>query len=137
MSEISLDILTDGITLALRKAFPESYITASPVPQGLKPEAFIVTRLLVTRTPRISGYFRVSVPFDIIFFPKRERDNLNPIIARLDKTLPVIDLPSGNKIRGSDISAQEDGGLLHYRITYIYSGTDKVRENEMETLEII
>lgn len=137
MSEISLDILTDGITLALRKAFPESYIAAGPVKQGLKTAAFIVNRLLVSQMSNAAGYRRFTVPFDIIYFPRASEENLNPIIERLNKILFVVDLPSGDKIRGSDMSAHVEEGLLHYGVTYNYRGTDKVRDNEMEKLKII
>ncbi len=137
MSEISIDILTDGITLALRSEFPESYITAGSVKQGLKRSAFIVNKLLVSQTAAAAGYRRFSVPFDIIYFPQEHEENINPIIERLNKILYMIDLPSGDKIRGSDMSAQTEAGLLHYRVTYNYRGTDKVRDNEMETLKII
>lgn len=137
MSEISIDILTDGITLALRKAFPESYISAGSVKQGLKRAAFIVNRLLVSQSPATAGYHRFSVPFDIIYFPRDYEENMNPIIERLNKILFVLDLTSGDKIRGSDMSAQTEAGLLHYGVTYNYRGTDKARNEEMETLKII
>ena len=41
MAEISTNIILDGITLALRKAYPESAIYCKAVKQGLRPPAFI------------------------------------------------------------------------------------------------
>ena len=42
MAEISTNIILDGITLALRSAFPGSHIESNAVKQGLRQPAFIV-----------------------------------------------------------------------------------------------
>ena len=41
MAEINTNIILDGITLALRKAFPESHIESDTVKQGLRPPASV------------------------------------------------------------------------------------------------
>ena len=58
MAEISTNIILDGITLALRSAFPGSHIESNAVKQGLRQPAFIV---LLVNAEVTSSSFRCSL----------------------------------------------------------------------------
>ena len=137
MSEISLDIVTDGITLALRKEFPASFITDKSVKQGLTLPAFLVRHETVTAAPRSANYWHYSLPTDVIYIPKDHKENFNEITDRLTRILCVLDLPTGDKIRGLNMSAHAENGALHFNVTYSYNGTYMPKEEPMDSLKIM
>lgn len=106
MAEINTNIILDGITLALRKAFPDSMITSNEVKQGLNVPAFIV-RMVSFQTQAHPMQRHKNLPrFDIIYFPKADREECYSASDKLCKVLEVIALPSGDKVRGVDMSSE-------------------------------
>lgn len=134
MAEINTNIILDGITLALRKAFPESHIEADTVKQGLKPPAFIV--LLVNAAAWDYPARRQSrdCRFDVLYFPRAGRDECYRVADTLCEELKVIDLPSGDKLRGTDMRFEIVAGVLHFLASYNHFSCTETVETTMETL---
>lgn len=136
MAEISTNLILDGITLALRAAFPNAHIESNAVKQGLSPPAFIV--LLVSA--EIAAYpmqrQRRSPRFDVLYFPAEGREDCYDVADTLHETLEVITLSSGDALRGTDMSFEVTDGVLHFLVSYNHFTYRPVEETNMETLKL-
>ena len=75
MAEISTNIILDGITLALRSAFPGSHIESNAVKQGLRQPAFIVLLVNAEVTDYPAQRKKRLPRFDVLYFPKSGRED--------------------------------------------------------------
>ena len=136
MAEINTNIILDGITLALRKAFPDSMITSNEVKQGLNVPAFIV-RMVSFQTQAHPMQRHKNLPrFDIIYFPKAEREECYSVSDKLCKVLEVIALPAGDKVRGVDMSSEITDDALHFFISYNHFVYAPYYDTTMDELKI-
>lgn len=135
MSEINTGMILDGITLALRKAYPKSQIEASAIEQRLKAPAFIVLLPTATQTTFLGTRKQRSPRFDIIYFPKAGREECYRIADELCLVLEMITLPGGDKLRGTDISYEITDDVLHFFISYNHFIYEKTEETTMENLK--
>ena len=71
MAEISTNIILDGITLALRSAFPGSHIESNAVKQGLRQPAFIVLLVNAEVTDYPAQRKKRLPRFDVLYFSVR------------------------------------------------------------------
>lgn len=136
MAEVSTNLVLDGITLALREAFPASQIESKAVKQGLRAPAFIVLLAAASQTPQPSGRWKQFTRFDVIYFPRHGREDCYDAAQKLCGALEVITLPGGDKLRGSDISFSVTDGELHFLISYNYFAYRQSEEVQMGSLEI-
>lgn len=123
---IDANLILDGISLALRAAFPESQIYTESVKQGLSPPAFILQLANAGREAQPAGRWQCQSSFDIVYFPKPslgERAECYDAAARLFDVLEVIALPGEppRKLRGSNMSFHVEDGLLHFFVSYSHS----------------
>lgn len=116
MAEISTNIILDGITLALRSAFPGSHIESNAVKQGLRQPAFIVLLVNAEVTDYPAQRKKRLPRFDVLYFPKAGREDCYGVADTLTEVLEVIDLPGGDKLRGTDMSFQVTDGVLHFLV---------------------
>ena len=139
MAEISTNIILDGITLALRSAFPGSHIESNAVKQGLRQPAFIVLLVNAEVTDYPAQRKKRLPRFDVLYFPKAGREDCYGVADTLTEVLEVIDLPGGDKLRGTDISFQVTDGVLHFLVSYnhfTYKTYKTAEEVKMGTLKI-
>lgn len=136
MAEISTNIILDGITLALRAAYPDNRIESCTIEQGLRPPAFIVRLVSAEQTARSGKRWRRLPRFDILYFPKRSREECYEVADALCSTLELIDLPGGDKLRGTDISFEVVDGVLHFFVTYKHNVFLEQQEPLMEDLKL-
>ena len=135
MAEINTNTILDGITLALRNAYPGSMITSNEVKQGLNVPAFIVRMVSFQTEVRPMQRYRNFPRFDIIYFPKNAREECYGVSDRLCSVLEVITLPTGDKIRGVDMSSEIDDDVLHFFVSYnhnVYKPVDTVAMEEFK-----
>ena len=136
MAEINTNMILDGITLALREAFPGSMITSNEVKQGLNVPAFIV-RMVSFQTQAHPMQRHKNLPrFDIIYFPETEREDCYSVSDKLCKVLEVIALPSGDKVRGVDMSSEITDDALHFFISYNHFVYAPYYDTTMDELKI-
>ena len=104
MAEINTNIILDGITLALRKAFPKSHIESDTVKQGLRPPAFIVLLVSEEQTARVGRHWHRRTRFDISYFPKEKSEECYDVANEFYGVLEFITLPGEDLLPGVDIS---------------------------------
>lgn len=136
MAEISTNIILDGITLALRAAFPDAHIESNAVKQGLRPPAFIVHLVNAEAEAYPAGRTKRLPRFDVLYFPQKGREECYGIADNLCVVLEVIDLPGGDKLRGTDMSYQVTDGVLHFLVSYNHFTYKTAEEVKMGTLKI-
>lgn len=136
MAEISTNIILDGITLALRSAFPDSHIEANAVKQGLNPPAFIVLLVSSESEAYPNGRKKRFPRFDIVYFPKERREECYEVADQLTEVLEVITLPSGDKLRGNDMSVEVSEGVLHMFVSYNHFTHKQTEKDYMHDLEL-
>lgn len=136
MSEINTSLILDGITLALREAFPKSQIESKAVKQGLCAPAFIVLLASASQVSQPSGRLRQLTRFDVVYFPRHGREDCYKAATKLCDVLEVITLPGGDKLRGSDISFSVADNELHFLVSYNYFAYRENEETPMGSLKI-
>lgn len=136
MSEISTNIILDGITLALRSAYPEYRIEADSVEQGLAPPAFIVLLISAGQIARAGTRWRRAPRFDVMYFPKEGREECYAVADDLCQVLEVITLPTGDSLRGTSIEFEVVDGVLHFFISYNHFVCRKTEKEAMGSLNI-
>lgn len=136
MAEISTNIILDGITLALRTAFPDSHIESNAVKQGLRPPAFIVLLVSAEVSPYPAQRQKRLPRFDVLYFPKAGNEECYSMADTLCEMLELIDLPGGDKLRGTDMSFEVTDGVLHFLVSYHHFAYKQIEEVKMGTLKI-
>lgn len=134
MADITSKLILDGITLALREAFPNAQITSDRVEQGLEEPAFIVLMVTSEQSELPSMRYRRTPQYDIIYFPKNGREDCYSVADTLWGVLEVITLPNGDSVRGSNISAEITDDVLHVLVNYAHNAYKVVDEVDMEEL---
>ena len=138
MAEINSNIILNGITLVLHKAFPESKVYAEKVEQGLNKSDFICRLLNEASSQHATGEFYRRVPaFDIIYFPKEGKAESCMTGDKLLLLLKLIPLSETRIIRGRNISFEiGEDDVLHFFISYPYTVRYETEETDkMESLE--
>ncbi len=136
MAEISTNIILDGITLALRAEFPDSHIESNAIEQGLNEPAFIVL-LVNAEVQEYPAQRKKRLPrFDVLYFAEGGNEECYGVADTLLEILQVIDLPGGDKLRGTDMSFEVSEGVLHFLVSYRHFTYKENDEVKMETLKI-
>lgn len=128
MSEINTGKIVDGITLALRTAYPDYQIESDTIEQGLTPPAFLVLLVDVEQVRQVGERWRRMPRFDILYFPMKGRDECYGVADNLCTILELITLPGGDLLRGTEISYEVTDGVLHFMISYnhfVYRPTEE------------
>lgn len=128
MSEISTGKIIDGITLALRTAYPDYQIESDTIEQGLTPPAFLVLLVDVEQVRRVGERWRRLPRFDILYFPMKGQEECYAVADNLCMALELITLPGGDLLRGTEISYEVTDGVLHFMISYnhfVYRPTEE------------
>lgn len=136
MSEISTGKIIDGITLALRTAYPDYQIESDTIEQGLTPPAFLVLLVDVEQVRQVGERWRRLPRFDILYFPAKGRKECYAVADNLCTVLELITLPGGDLLRGTDISFQVTDGVLHFLVSYNHFTYKTAEEVKMGTLKI-
>lgn len=141
MSGISTNMVQDGITLALRSAWPQSQIGVGAIEQGLMPPAFIVCLLTAGQMARLGERFRRRLRFTVAYFPEAETepavsDECCAVADRLYTVLEFIELSGGDKLRGTDMSFEMTDGVLHFFVSYNHFVRHKKEKTLMEELKV-
>lgn len=140
MSEISINMILDGITSALHGAYPDSQIRSNEVTQGLSSGDFICVMISAQRIQRMGNRFRCTPTFDVIYFPTdkhKAREECYDVADTLGPLFNIITLSSGDKLRAVDVNVSFVDEVLHYQMTYPFEATIENELDPMETLTMI
>lgn len=136
MSEINTGKIIDGVTLALRAAYPDYQIESDTIEQGLNPPAFLVLLVDVEQVRRVGERWRRLPRFDILYFPMKGREECYEVADNLCAALELVTLPGGDLLRGTEISFEVTDGVLHFLISYNHFVCRPVEEVYMDKIEI-
>ena len=134
MSEISTKKILDGITLALRREFPEAQIFDEEIRQGLRPGAFNVILTTGSQRQIVGERYRRMPLFDVLYYPHCGREECLEIADKLSFLLNTISLPGGDLIRGTGMDFEIIDGVLHFYIRYTHY---IIRASDGETMDAI
>ena len=136
MAEISTKLILDGVTLGLHKAFPSSNIHIETIKQGLEDGDILVKLVSMGERADIGKRLNRFPGFDIAYFGADNEDNINATDVLLD-TLRIITLPTGDIIRGVNITANCVDEVLHCTVSYDHRAYKPVEQvNKMSDLEV-
>lgn len=136
MSEINTGKILDGITLALRAAYPDCQIESDTIEQGLTPPAFLVVLANAEQARQVGERWRRLPRFDILYFPVKGREECYEVADNLCAVLELITLPGGDRLRGTEISFEVVDGALHFMISYNHFVRREPEEIYMGDLKI-
>lgn len=136
MSEINTGKIVDGITLALRTAFPGYQIESDTIEQGLRPPAFLVVLVSAGQIKQMGERWKRFPRFDILYFPQKGREECYAVADTMCTALELITLPGGDRLRGTEISFEITDGVLHFLISYNHFVMRPVKEVYMGELDI-
>ncbi len=137
MVQINIKSILDGITLTLRKNFPDCQIHTEKVEQGLAEPAFIVCAVMTKRSPINMNLTRQIPRFNITYIPLEGLNECYQVQETLLNILEIIPLSQGGSIIGHDISCQISDEMLNLSISYNHNLFGKAEEIYMETEKII
>lgn len=136
MSEISTNLILDGITLALRASYPNSHIESDTIHQGLTAPAFLVQLVSMEQVARVGLRWQRVPRFDVIYFPVNGKEECYATADMLCMVLELITLPGGDKIRGTDMSYTVEDDVLHFLISYHHFVCVQLEETAMGSFEL-
>lgn len=131
------DIIT-GIARKINSDFGDSYkIYDRKIEQGLDKPCFFVKLVNASNRPFLRKRKRRDFNFDVHYFPQDESDNeeMMDVGIRLLELIEYITLPTGEIMRGHDMSFQIIDGVLHMFITYSAMLNDLSKADEMDSIE--
>lgn len=136
MPEINTNMILDGITLALRTAYPNTQIESNAVEQRLRAPAFLVLLVSAEQVSMTGSRWKRLPRFDVLYFPRKKREECYAVADDLCSALELITLPSGDKLRGTDMSFEVESGVLHFLVSYNHFVFKKPEETMMGSLKI-
>ena len=116
-----IDLIRDGISLALRRGFPACAVYGDgQVRQGLENPCFFVGLGEYTMAPLPCGLREVRQIVDVAYFPEQEGDfgemwSVGPQVIAI---LSALTLSDGSTIRGAALRCGLSDGLMHIHGVY-------------------
>lgn len=136
MAEISTKLILDGITLGLHKTFPSAQIHIETIEQGLEDGDILVKLVSMGENTDIGKRLNRFPSFDVAYFGASNEDNINATDLLLD-TLRGITLPTGDMIRGVNITVNTVDEVLHCTVSYDYRAhKPEPLQEKMTALEV-
>ena len=139
MSEISINSIYDGVSLALHAAFPDRQVHGRNVTQGLKPGDLNVVLPGGGHSKQVGPRWRRTPLVDVIYYPtdlKKAPEECNRMAQDLSLVLGDITTPEGDTIHATGIDWQVADGVLHVTATYDHFVRIVPELDMMETLRI-
>lgn len=115
-----LNKVITGIAQKLNQVFGDGYeIYIDSVKQGLNEPCFLITSLKGNQKQEIGNLYSRKQPFDILYFPQKRcsTTEINSVVAVLQMELEYITIDV-DSLRGTDISYEIVGGVLHFFVNY-------------------
>lgn len=136
MANISFNSILDGVSLALKAAFPDADIYAGDVAQGLTAGSLNVVMTAAGHQKRLGQRYERTPTLDVIYYPKEGMAECCGMAHGITSALQDITTPEGDVIHCSTCTWTVEDYVLHVRVGYrhfIYTPADPT---PMETLTI-
>lgn len=120
MAELSYNSIFDGVTLALRRAFPAVRIHGRTVKQDLHPGDFNVLPVIAQHSSQLGTRASRSVTFDIIYYATEQggREECLEKAALLPDAVGLIVTPQGDRVHGVGFDTTIEDDVLHCIVRY-------------------
>lgn len=137
MTQIDLNQVYDGVTLALHNNFPQAKIYGDTVEQNLSGGDFNVLPVTVTHMPQIGSRVQRKALFDIIYYPVNDGDRTECLktLDILADVLDIIQTPNGSKVHCLNFESTIEDDILHCIAAYPYFVYSLSREDVMEDIK--
>lgn len=136
MSQINFNSIYDGVSLAIRAAFPDRKVYGGNTEQGVSPGDFNVFMLSTGHIKEIGQRYRRTLSVDVIYYPKDDISECYDVAQQLTVILGSITTPEGDIIHGTGIAAQITDDVLHVLAQYDHHIYTPQEQTQMETLTI-
>ena len=123
MAKLTFKNLSDGISLALSRAYPKANVFCKKALQQVSPGDFNVVPVSIIPLEKLNTLVKYKVLFDIIYFPIEgdECDDCLRVATDLPLILETIETPGGAKVHCiNDITINIVDEVLHCSATYQY-----------------
>ena len=123
MAKLTFKNLSDGISLALSRAYPKANVFCKKALQQVSPGDFNVVPVSIIPLEKLNTLAKYKVLFDIIYFPREgdECDDCLRVATDLPLILETIETPGGAKVHCiNDITINIVDEVLHCSATYQY-----------------
>lgn len=123
MAKLTFRNLSDGVSLALSKAFPKANVFCKKALQQVSPGDFNVVPVSIIQLEKLGTLVKYKVLFDIIYFPHEENecDDCLRVATDLPLILETIETPDGAKVHCvNDITVNIVDEVLHCSAAFQY-----------------
>lgn len=129
-----------AISKTLNQVFGDDFeiYFSKDVQQGLKEPCFFIALVGSSRIRRIGNRYRMFNSFDVQYFPRVKRGNIEMIgvAEQLLDALEFIQLSDGDLVQGTAMNYSIQDGVLHFFVDYNMFLKKEVALDEMETLKV-
>lgn len=128
MNKLTFKTLSDGVALALSKAFPKANVFCNKTLQQVSPGDFNVIPVSILQTEKLLTHAKYQVLFDVIYFPDEgnECDDCLKVASSLPTILETIETPEKAKVHcESNVALNIVDEVLHCSVTYRYTVSEK------------
>ena len=125
-----------AISLRIEECYGDTYkVYTEDIKQGLKSPCFRIALLKPSSSQMPMGRKRKTRPYVVTYFPENNSlGEMDDMGETLEESLSLIALPDGSKLRGTDISYEIKGGILHFFVNYNYDTITREEHEPMEKL---
>lgn len=135
---MELNKLIDGISKSIYTVFGDDYeIYTSEVEQGLQEPCFLIICISPSQSKLSGNMYDRQQLIDVHYFPKdkiNSSEEMNNVYDTLLEALEVIEV-NGDLIRGSNMNAKTQSGVLHFFVEYNYHMIKETKKEYMEILD--
>lgn len=127
MSEIDFNSVYDGVTLALRAAFPDSNIYGGSTDQNVDPGDLNVIMPSAGHIREVGTRHRRTPILDVIYYSSGDPSECYDMAHKLAVVLQSITTPEGDTLNCTSCDWTVDDDVLHVQVGYdhfIYTPTD-------------
>jgi len=136
MAEINFNSILDGVSLALKAAFPDASIHGGHVKQSLAPGDLNVVMPGASHDRLVGERYARSPQLDVIYYPKEGPVECYAMAQELTLVLGSITTPEGDVVHSKSCKWEITDDVLHVLVQYDHHVRIPAEPVYMETLTI-
>lgn len=124
MAEISFSSILDGVSLALKAAFPAADVYAGDVAQGLAEGDLNVVMTSAGHRKQLGRRCLRTPSLDVIYYPEQGMEECCGMAQRIISAIQDITTPEGDVLHSSSCQWAVEDNVLHVRAAYPHFTVD-------------
>lgn len=136
MSEINFNSVYDGVSLALRAAYPDRNIYGGSTEQNVEPGDLNVIMLSSGHIKEVGTRHRRTPILDVIYYSSGSTAECCDMAHQIVVILQSISTPEGDTLNCTACDWSIEDGVLHIRVGYDHFVYTPIEPDYMETLQI-